>query len=133
MLSTDADIIVPAAVSYALQPDTAASVTGKVVVEAANAATTPEAEAMLAARGIPVIPDFVANTGAAAWAWWLLLGQVGAEPADSFLRLHTEMQTKVALLLAEWISDGVPPRQTAWELAAVNGKTLSGSPSLSIP
>ncbi|WP_280508653.1 polyprenol phosphomannose-dependent alpha 1,6 mannosyltransferase MptB, partial [Nocardia flavorosea] len=31
--------------------------------------TTPEAEAMLAARGVPVLPDFVANAGAVAWAW----------------------------------------------------------------
>jgi glutamate dehydrogenase (NAD(P)+) len=95
----EADIFVPAAISYAITPDNSVDVVAKVVVEAANAATTPEAEAMLAARGIPVIPDFVANAGAAAWAWWLLLGQVGADPEDSFSRLRTEMRAKVALLL----------------------------------
>lgn len=117
IVGVEADILVPAAISYALSPDNSLDVRAKVVVEAANSATTPEAEAMLAARGIPVIPDFVANAGAAAWAWWLLLGQVGADPADSFLRLRTEMQTKVALLLAEWNAGQVPPRRTALEFA----------------
>ncbi|KAA9150803.1 glutamate dehydrogenase [Amycolatopsis acidicola] len=117
IVGMEADILVPAAISYALTPDNSIDVAAKVVVEAANAATTPEAEAMLAARGIPVIPDFVANAGAAAWAWWLLLGQVGANPADSFHRLRTEMRAKVALLLGQWIAAKVPPRRTAQELA----------------
>jgi glutamate dehydrogenase (NAD(P)+) len=113
VISTPADILVPAAISYAITPDNSFDVAAKVVVEAANAATTPEAEAMLTARNVPVVPDFVANAGAAAWAWWLLLGQVGADPADSFHRLRTEMHEKVGLLLERWTVDGVPPRQTA--------------------
>jgi glutamate dehydrogenase (NAD(P)+) len=117
VVATPADILVPAAISYAITPDNTFDVAAKVVVEAANTATTPEAEAMLTARGIPVIPDFVANAGAAAWAWWLLLGQVDADPANSFRRLRTEMRAKVALLLERWITDGVPPRETAQELA----------------
>jgi glutamate dehydrogenase (NAD(P)+) len=118
VVGVEADIFVPAAISYAITPDNTVDVVAKVVVEAANAATTPDAEAMLAARGIPVIPDFVANAGAAAWAWWLLLGQVGADPEDSFRRLRTEMRAKVALLLAQWITDGVSPRETAHDLAS---------------
>jgi glutamate dehydrogenase (NAD(P)+) len=117
VISTPADILVPAAISYAITADNMFDVAAKVVVEAANSATTPEAEAMLVARGIAVIPDFVANAGAAAWAWWLLLGQVGADPVDSFLRLRTEMRAKVALLLHQWNVEGVPPRQTGLELA----------------
>ncbi|MEU3269664.1 Glu/Leu/Phe/Val dehydrogenase dimerization domain-containing protein [Saccharomonospora sp. NPDC006951] len=120
VVATEADILVPAAISYALTEDNVGDVAAKVVVEAANAATTPEAEDTLTRRGIPVIPDFVANAGAAAWAWWLLLGQVGGDPADSFLRLRTEMQSKVALLLAEWNASGIAPRQTGWNLVAAN-------------
>ncbi|HWD02414.1 MAG TPA: Glu/Leu/Phe/Val dehydrogenase dimerization domain-containing protein [Amycolatopsis sp.] len=120
IVAADADLLVPAAISYALHVDNENLVKAKVVVEAANAATTPEAEAALSARGVAVIPDFVANAGAAAWAWWLLLGEVGADPADSFLRLRTEMQAKVALLLAEWELDRVPPRVTGLRLAADN-------------
>ncbi|CAM3122868.1 Glu/Leu/Phe/Val dehydrogenase dimerization domain-containing protein [Saccharomonospora xinjiangensis] len=115
VLATEADLLVPAAISYALTPDNSYDVRASAVVEAANAATTPEAEAMLAGRGIPVIPDFVANAGAAAWAWWLILGQVGADPTDSFVKLRAEMQTKVALLLSAWNAGRVPPRRTALE------------------
>ncbi|HEY2205162.1 MAG TPA: Glu/Leu/Phe/Val dehydrogenase dimerization domain-containing protein [Pseudonocardia sp.] len=126
IISTEADILVPAAISYAITPDSTFDVVAKVVVEAANAATTPEAEAMLAARGIPVIPDYVANAGAAAWAWWLLLGWVGSDPADSFTRLRTEMHTKVALLLDRWITDGTPPRQTGRSLGVADRELPNG-------
>ncbi|WP_019812613.1 Glu/Leu/Phe/Val family dehydrogenase [Saccharomonospora saliphila] len=134
VVGTEATILVPAAISYALTPDNSYDVRAEVVIEAANAATTPEAEAMLAARGVPVIPDFVANAGAAAWAWWLLLGQVGAEPTDSFLKLRGEMQSKVALLLGAWNTDRVPPRQTAWEF--VTAREVAAAPAesaLTIP
>jgi glutamate dehydrogenase (NAD(P)+) len=137
VVSTDCDILVPAAISYALRVDNENLVKAKIVVEAANAATTPEAEASLSARGVAVIPDFVANAGAAAWAWWLLLGEVGADPADSFLRLRTEMQAKVALLLAEWSLDRVPPRVTGLQLAettrAARAVTEESAPALLIP
>ncbi|GAB2782408.1 Glu/Leu/Phe/Val dehydrogenase dimerization domain-containing protein [Amycolatopsis magusensis] len=137
VLGIEADIFVPAAISYAITEDNVEQVAAKVVVEAANAATTEAAEATLVLAGIPVIPDFVANAGAAAWAWWLLLGEVGADPADSFLRLRTEMQSKVALLLAQWNTDRRPPRETGWELAAANrverAATEHLAPALTIP
>ncbi|WP_255426103.1 Glu/Leu/Phe/Val dehydrogenase dimerization domain-containing protein [Pseudonocardia sp. C8] len=112
ILSADADILVPAAISYAITPDNSYDVRARVIVEAANAATTPEAESMLAARGIPVLPDFVANAGAVAWAWWLLLGEVDDDPETSFDRLRTVMHAKVAQLLAAWTDEGVTPRET---------------------
>lgn len=117
VIGIEADVLVPAAISYAITPDNSIDVRARVVVEAANTATTPEAEAMLAARGIPVVPDFVANAGAAAWAWWLLLGQVGADPEQSFHRLRTEMRAKVSLLLERWMCDGTTPRRTGWQLS----------------
>lgn len=112
VIAADVDILVPAAISYAITPDNSYDVRARVVVEAANAATTPQAEAMLAARGIPVLPDFVANAGAVAWAWWLLLGQVDDIPENSFDRLRAIMHSKVAQLLAAWTDHGVTPRDT---------------------
>ncbi|WP_245352578.1 Glu/Leu/Phe/Val family dehydrogenase [Pseudonocardia parietis] len=125
ILSADADILVPAAISYAITPDNSYDVRARVVVEAANAATTPEAEAMLAARGIPVLPDFVANAGAVAWAWWLLLGQVDDAPDTSFDRLRTVMHTKVAQLMAAWTEEGVTPRETGHRWADEPAPTVS--------
>ena len=130
--SLPADIFVPAAVSYAIREENTSEIAARVVVEAAHAATTPEAEAMLSAVGIPVIPDFVANAGAAAWAWWLLQGQVGADPQDSFARLTTEMRSKVAVMLGEWKGMGVPPRETGRVIATTNHSALAGA-EITIP
>jgi hypothetical protein len=51
-------------------------ITADLVVPAANVPASPEAEQMLVDRGVTVVPDFVANGGAAAWAWWTLFGDV---------------------------------------------------------
>ncbi len=132
VLATPADILVPAAISYAIDADNARDVRARVVVEAANSATTPEAEAYLTARDIPVVPDFVANAGAAAWAWWLLQGQVGDHAEDSYDRLRDEMQPKVSRLLTEWQASHTSPRQTALSFAAANRRLLAGS-AIQIP
>ena len=113
--------------SYAIREDNVHEVAAKVVVEAANAATTWGAEDALTARGVPVVPDFIANAGAAAWAWWLLQGQVGTDPQDSFRRLSTEMQAKVARMLDAWCTDRVAPRQTGFALANENRASLDGA------
>ncbi|PQP19298.1 glutamate dehydrogenase [Rhodococcus opacus] len=133
VIATAADILVPAAISYAITADNVDQVAAKVVIEAANAATTPRAEAVLTGRGIPVVPDFVANAGAVAWAWWVLLSQGGTDPEDSFLRLRTEMLAKVALLLGQWKLDGVAPRQTAWDLVGANRRAPAPTDPLAVP
>jgi len=128
VLSADVDILVPAAISYAITPDNSFDVRAKVIVEAANAATTAEAEVMLAARGVAVVPDFVANAGAVAWAWWLLLGEVDDNPDNSFDRLRSIMHGKVAQLLAAWTEEGITPREAGnrWadDPAPVTGPVL---------
>jgi glutamate dehydrogenase (NAD(P)+) len=66
VLGMNVDILIPAATSYAITAGNAGGVSARLVVEEANSATTPEAESLLAGRGIPVVPDFVANAAAAA-------------------------------------------------------------------
>lgn len=113
ILGMDVDVLVPAAVSYAITADNCPEVTAPIVVEAANAATTADAELDLTARGIAVLPDFVANAGAVAWAWWLILGEVDDQPESSFLRLGREMTAKVADLLTGWDPSRGPLRWIA--------------------
>jgi len=58
------DWLVPAALGGVITREAnAKTLDCKVVVEAANAPTTPIADLILADRGIPVIPDFLANAG----------------------------------------------------------------------
>jgi glutamate dehydrogenase (NAD(P)+) len=63
VLTTPADILVPAALGGVITPEVARNVQAKAVIEAANAPTDPEADEILNKRGIPVIPDILANAG----------------------------------------------------------------------
>lgn len=112
-LSVEAEVLVPAAVSYTLTDANVDDVRARLVVEAANVPTTAAAEASLVERGIPVIPDFVANTGAAAWAWWTLFGEISEDPPDAFARLRVDMGEVVAEMLAGASAGLGTPREVA--------------------
>jgi glutamate dehydrogenase/leucine dehydrogenase len=61
--ATEADIFVPAALENQLGGAEAKLLKVKLVAEGANGPTTPEGDAVLAERGIFVIPDILANAG----------------------------------------------------------------------
>ncbi|MEA2297961.1 MAG: glutamate dehydrogenase [Solirubrobacteraceae bacterium] len=63
VLEVDCDVLVPAALERQIDAERAARISCRLVVEAANGPTTPEADAVLAARGITVVPDILANAG----------------------------------------------------------------------
>jgi len=71
-IKQDVDILVPAALENQVNADTvnfiAPSV--KVICEGANGPTTPEADAVIKARGIFVIPDFLANAGGVSCSYF---------------------------------------------------------------
>jgi glutamate dehydrogenase len=61
----DCDIAVPAAVQSVIHKGNAEKVKAKLIVEGANGPVTTEADAVLTARGITIVPDVVANSGGA--------------------------------------------------------------------
>ncbi len=63
LLCLDCDVLVPAAIENVITSDNAAAISTRVVLEAANHPTTPEADAILLKRGIPVLPDILVNGG----------------------------------------------------------------------
>ncbi|HXG59595.1 MAG TPA: Glu/Leu/Phe/Val dehydrogenase [Thermoanaerobaculia bacterium] len=63
LLHTKCDILIPAAFENQIRSDNVKGIRAKVVAEAANGPTTPAADAVLFHRGIPVIPDILANAG----------------------------------------------------------------------
>ncbi len=57
------DFLVPAALEAQINKHNAAGIAARVIVEGANGPTTPEAEAILADRGVLIVPDVLANAG----------------------------------------------------------------------
>ena len=64
-LSKDVDVVVPAALEGQITGETVHQIHAnvKMVAEAANGPTTPEADKVLAERGIFLVPDFLCNAG----------------------------------------------------------------------
>ncbi len=62
-LTIDCDILVPAALENMITLENVDNVKAKLVVEAANGPTTPDADRVLDKRGIICLPDILANAG----------------------------------------------------------------------
>jgi glutamate dehydrogenase (NAD(P)+) len=64
-LTREVDILIPAALENQITGDNAGAIHPRVriLAEGANGPTTPEADVVLKARGLFVIPDFLANAG----------------------------------------------------------------------
>jgi len=63
LLQLDVDILVPAALENSITAKIAPNVRAKIISEAANGPTTPEADKILAKNNVFLIPDILANAG----------------------------------------------------------------------
>jgi glutamate dehydrogenase (NAD(P)+) len=63
LLTVECDVLVPAALENQITGQNASDVKTRLIAEAANGPTTPEADAILESRGIAVVPDILANAG----------------------------------------------------------------------
>ncbi|MDI3405773.1 Glu/Leu/Phe/Val dehydrogenase dimerization domain-containing protein [Streptomyces cavernicola] len=119
-LSVEAEVLVPAAVSYAVDAANQRQIgpAARWVVEAANMPVRPEAEALLAGRGVQVLPDVVVNSGTNAWWWWTLFGDIGADADEAFAYTRRSMRALIDQMLARAASDGTTPRAAAHAIVA---------------
>ncbi|MFF7976951.1 Glu/Leu/Phe/Val dehydrogenase dimerization domain-containing protein [Streptomyces sp. NPDC007905] len=115
-LSADAEVLVPAAVSYAIGTAEQERITARWIVEAANMPVLPEAEALLAARGVTVLPDVVVNSATNAWWWWTLFGDIGPDADEAFAHIRRSMRALIDLVLARAETDRTTPRAAAHAL-----------------
>jgi glutamate dehydrogenase (NAD(P)+) len=63
VLGTECDVLIPAALGHALTRENANAVRARLIIEAANAPTAPEADELLEKRGVLIVPDILANAG----------------------------------------------------------------------
>jgi glutamate dehydrogenase (NAD(P)+) len=63
LLELPCDILIPAAMENQITEDNAGRIQARLIAEAANGPSTPEADAILYDRGVLVLPDIFANAG----------------------------------------------------------------------
>ncbi len=77
LLELPCDILVLAAREDQLHADNAARVQARLVAEGANGPTSIDADAILAARGIPVLPDILTNAGGVTVSYFEWVQDIG--------------------------------------------------------
>ncbi len=117
-LSAEAEVLVPAAVSYAVDASNEGRITARWIVEAANMPVLPDAEVLLAGRGVAVLPDVVVNSGTNAWWWWTLFGDIGADAEEAFAYTRRSMRALIDQVLARAEAGGSTPRAAAHAIVA---------------
>ena len=124
-LEIDAEVLVPAALGDVLTAENADRVRARVVVEAANIPTTDEAGRRLHDRGVIVIPDFVANSGANGWWWMVMLGLIEPTEQAAYDYAARTLHDTVERLLNLSAERHLTPREAAVEIATQNTERLA--------
>lgn len=87
LLELDVDILIPAALENVIVAENANKIKAKVILELANGPITDEADAVLDKKGIPVIPDILANSGGVCTSYY-----------EWYQNMHHEHWTKEQVL-----------------------------------
>jgi glutamate dehydrogenase (NAD(P)+) len=117
VLEVPCDIVVPAALQGQITADNAPRLDCRMVVEGANGPTTPDAEAVLHARGILVVPDILANAGGVTVSYfeWVQDQQRFLwDPDETRLRLRQLLRGAVGR-----VADAAERTGAGWRTAAL--------------
>lgn len=111
LLALEVDVLVPAAIDGVLDSRTAPTVRARFVVEGANGPTTADADRILAAKGVVVVPDILANAGGVVvsyfeWVqsnqtYWWDANEIEQKLAD---RMHSAFREVAATSRAQGIT-----------------------------
>lgn len=118
-LGLEVDIIIPAAIEDVINKDTAPLVKASLISEGANIPTTPEADVILEAMGVHIVPDFVANQGGVTY-WGIINDYYIDEetgdltPMEIMNRLSGIVRKDVQKTLDYARAHNVSEREAAW-------------------
>ncbi|WP_121822944.1 glutamate dehydrogenase GdhB [Halostella salina] len=116
LLELDVDVLIPAAVGNVITEDNAGDVQADLVVEGANGPTTFAADSILEERGVPVIPDILANAGGVTVSYFEWLQDINRR-SWSLERVNEELESE---MLDAWaaVRAEVEERDVTWRDAA---------------
>ena len=120
LLETKCDVLVPAALDGVVHKDNAKDIRAKFIVEGANGPVTYEADAILAKKGVVVVPDIYANAGGVTVSYyeWVQNLQVDTWTEDVVnRRLHERMVRAFGKIHAVAEGRKVPLRTAAFVVA----------------
>src|SRR6516164_1231099 len=120
LLSLECDVLIPAAMENQIRRDNASAVRARLICEAANGPTTPAADRILFGRGIPVVPDILANSGGACVSYFEWVQNIENEQWD-LEEVNQKLRTKM-----ERATDTVIDRQTAINMAIAPAASSTG-------
>ncbi|MBP9828197.1 Glu/Leu/Phe/Val dehydrogenase [Patescibacteria group bacterium] len=120
LLEVACDVLIPAALENQITADNAARIQAKMVLELANGPTTPEADDILFAKGIAVVPDILANAGGvvvSTFEWEQNLKHEAWSEEDVLLRLTALLEDSSREVLERAQRYGTDLRRAAFLLA----------------
>jgi glutamate dehydrogenase (NAD(P)+) len=114
LIGVDCEVWIPAARPDVLHAGNVDRLRAAAVVEGANIPASAEAERSLHARGVCVVPDFIANAGGVICA---ALELRGATPGAALAAVQERVTANTTAVLERARADGGTPRQAAETLA----------------
>src|SRR3990172_2926297 len=120
LFGLDVDVLVLAALEGQITAANAATVRAKILAEAANGPVTPDADHILRANGVYVIPDILCNAGGVIVSYfeWAQNRAAVAWPLDEINdRLRRQILAAADAVWARADSDGIEPRLAAHSIA----------------
>ncbi len=114
VIGFDCDILVPAARPDVVRADNEADVKAFLIVPGANIGITDEAEAILHARDVICVPDFIANAGGVISA---AVEYGGGTEAQVFPIIDEKVRANTEETLERSERDGILPREAATQMS----------------
>jgi glutamate dehydrogenase (NAD(P)+) len=120
LLEIECDVLIPAALENQITNRNAEAIKAKIVAEAANGPTTPEADSVLHRRGIFVIPDILCNAGGVTVSYFEWVQDLNRDHWSANVvnnKLHEVMTRSFAQVLDMSEREQVNTRLAAYLLA----------------
>lgn len=116
LLHLPVDVLVPAALADSITHSSAPGIKAKVIVEGANAPTTPQGDEIINDRGILVVPDILANSGGVIVSYfeWVQDKQNFFWSADEV----RENLTQILMRSISEVSETARSKKVTWREAA---------------